>query len=64
MKTLYTLIFIFCCSPFFAQIQGKGGVPTTNKLVLDQKAIEQWLFEQPNIATLSIVVSATAKKTS
>ena len=52
MKTLYTLIFIFCCSPFFAQIQGKGGVPTTNKLVLDQKAIEQWLFEQPNIAAL------------
>ena len=52
MKTLYTLIFIFCCSTFFAQIQGKGGVPTTNKLVLDQKAIEQWLFEQPNIAAL------------
>jgi hypothetical protein len=52
MKTLYTLIFIFCCSPFFAQIQGKGGVPTTSKLVLDQKAIEQWLFVQPNIAAL------------
>ena len=52
MKTLYALIFIFCCSPFFAQIQGKGGVPTTTKLVLDQKAIEQWLFAQPNIAAL------------
>jgi hypothetical protein len=52
MKTLYALIFIFCCGPFFAQIQGNGGVPTTNKLVLDQKAIEQWLFEQPNIAAL------------
>ncbi len=52
MKTLYALIFIFCCSPFFAQIQGKGGVPTTTKLVLDQKSIEQWLFAQPNIAAL------------
>jgi hypothetical protein len=52
MKTLYALIFIFCCSPFFAQIQGKGGVPITTKLVLDQKAIEQWLFAQPNIAAL------------
>jgi lysyl endopeptidase len=52
MKTLYALIFIFCFSPFFAQIQGKGGVPTTTKLVLDQKAIEQWLFAQPNIAAL------------
>jgi hypothetical protein len=52
MKTLYALIFIFCCSPFLAQIQGKGGVPITTKLVLDQKAIEQWLFAQPNIAAL------------
>jgi len=52
MKTLYALIFIFCFSPFFAQIQGKGGVPTTTKLVLDQKAVEQWLFTQPNIAAL------------
>jgi hypothetical protein len=52
MKTLYALIFIFCCSQFLAQIQGKGGVPITTKLVLDQKAIEQWLFAQPNIAAL------------
>ena len=52
MKTIYSLFFILWSTHLFAQIQGKGGVPTSTKLVIDQKAVPQWLFEEPNIAAL------------
>lgn len=52
MKTFYTLFFILLSGSLVAQIQGKGGLPTTTKLVIDQKAIPQWLFQQPDIAAL------------
>lgn len=52
MKTIYSLFFFLLTTQLFAQIQGKGGLPTSTKLVIDYKAVPQWLFEQPNIATL------------
>lgn len=52
MKNLYTLLVLLALSPVYAQIQGEGGVPKSTKLVIDQKAVEQWLFAQPNIALL------------
>lgn len=52
MKTIYSLFFFLLTTQLIAQIQGKGGLPTSTKLVIDHKAVPQWLFEQPNIATL------------
>lgn len=52
MKTIYSLFFILWSTHLFAQIQGKGGMPTSTKLVIDQKAVPQWLFEEPNVAAL------------
>jgi len=43
MKTLYALLIITLSSPLFSQIQGKGGLPTSTKLVLNDKVIEQWI---------------------
>lgn len=53
MKTLYTLSFLLLSSTLFAQIQGKGGVPTSTKLVLNDKVIQQWVYAQPDIQALA-----------
>ena len=52
MKTLYTLSLLLLSSSLFAQIQGNGGVPTSSKLVLNDKVIQQWVYAQPDISAL------------
>jgi hypothetical protein len=52
MKTLYTLLTLLLSSALFAQIQGNGGLPTSTKLVLNDKIIDQWVFAQPDISAL------------
>lgn len=52
MKTLYALLIVILSSPVFAQIQGKGGLPTSTKLVLNDKVIQQWVYAQPDISAL------------
>jgi len=59
MKTLYALLIITLSSPLFAQIQGKGGLPTSTKLVLNDKVIEQWIYTQPDIAALQAEDAST-----
>jgi lysyl endopeptidase len=53
MKTLYTLSLLFLSSALFAQIQGSGGVPTSTKLVLNDKVIQPWVYSQPDIQALA-----------
>ncbi len=52
MKTLYALLIVILSAPVFAQIQGKGGLPTSTKLVLNDKEIQQWVYAQPDISAL------------
>jgi hypothetical protein len=52
MKTLYTLLTLLLSGALFAQIQGNGGLPTSTKLVLNDKIIEQWVYAQPDISAL------------
>ncbi|MEY4286112.1 MAG: hypothetical protein RL511_185 [Bacteroidota bacterium] len=52
MKTLYALLIVILSTPVFAQIQGKGGLPTSTKLVLNDKEIQQWVYAQPDISAL------------
>lgn len=52
MKTLYTLLTLLLSGALFAQIQGNGGLPTSTKLVLNDKIIEQWIYTQPDISAL------------
>lgn len=59
MKTLYALLIITLSSPLFSQIQGKGGLPTSTKLVLNDKVIEQWIYTQPDIAALQAEDAST-----
>jgi hypothetical protein len=59
MKTLYALLIITLSSPLFAQIQGKGGLPTSTKLVLNDKVIEQWIYTQPDITALQAEDAST-----
>ncbi|MEY3727647.1 MAG: hypothetical protein RL098_1110 [Bacteroidota bacterium] len=59
MKTLYALLIITLSSPLFAQIQGKGGLPTSTKLVLNDKVIEQWIYTQPDLAALQAEDAST-----
>lgn len=59
MKTLYALLIITLSSPLFSQIQGKGGLPTSTKLVLNDKLIEQWIYTQPDIAALQAEDAST-----
>jgi hypothetical protein len=53
MKTLFTLSILFFSSALFAQIQGNGGVPTSTKLVLNDKVIQPWVYTQPDIQALA-----------
>lgn len=59
MKTLYALLIITLSSPLFSQIQGKGGLPTSTKLVLNDKVIEQWIYTQPDITALQAEDAST-----
>ncbi len=59
MKTLYALLIITLSSPLFSQIQGKGGLPTSTKLVLNDKVIEQWIYTQPDLAALQAEDAST-----
>ena len=59
MKTLYALLIITLSSPLFAQIQGKGGLSTSTKLVLNDKVIEQWIYTQPDLAALQAEDAST-----
>lgn len=52
MKTLYTSLLLIFFGSTYAQVQGLGGVPTSNKRQFDQKLIEQWVFSQPDITQL------------
>lgn len=52
MKTLYTLLILLLSSALFAQIQGNGGLPTSTKLVLNDKIIQKWVYAQPDISVL------------
>ena len=53
MKTLYTLLLLITSTSLFAQIQGNSGLPTSTKLVLNDKVIQQWVYAQPNITALA-----------
>lgn len=53
MKTLYTLLLLITSTSLFAQIQGNGGLPTSTKLVLNDKVIQQWVYAQPDITALA-----------
>ena len=53
MKTLYTLSLLLLSSSLFAQIQGNGGVPTSSKMVLNDKVIQQWVYAQPDLQALA-----------
>ena len=53
MKTLYTLLLLITSTSLFAQIQGNGGLPTSTKLVLNDKVIQQWVYTQPDITALA-----------
>ncbi|MEY4804027.1 MAG: hypothetical protein RL331_541 [Bacteroidota bacterium] len=53
MKTLYTLLLLITSTSLLAQIQGNGGLPTSTKLVLNDKVIEQWVYTQPDITALA-----------
>jgi hypothetical protein len=52
MRTLYTLLILLLSSALFAQIQGNGGLPTSTKLVLNDKIIQKWVYAQPDISVL------------
>ena len=52
MKLFYSFFFLLSSQFIFAQIQGNGGLPISNKQALDQKTIQEWSFSQPNIAAL------------
>ena len=52
MKTLYTLSLLLLSSSLFAQIQGNGGLPTSTKLELNDKIIQEWVYAQPDISAL------------
>ena len=54
MKTPYTLSLLLLSSSLFAQIQGNGGVPTSSKLVLNDKVIQQWVYAQPDLQALAV----------
>ena len=53
MKTLYTLLLLITSTSLFAQVQGNGGLPTSTKLVLNDKVIQQWVYAQPDITALA-----------
>jgi hypothetical protein len=52
MKILSSLFIVFISYSLFAQIQGNGGLPTSHKLLLDQKQIPTWEFAQPDLTAL------------
>ncbi len=52
MKTLYTLSLLLLSSSLFAQIQGNGGLPTSTKIELNDKIIQEWVYAQPDISAL------------
>jgi hypothetical protein len=52
MKLFYTFFILLSTSFLFAQIQGNGGLPLSVKQTIDQKAIQEWTFAQPDIAAL------------
>ena len=52
MKLFFSFLFLVTGQIIFAQIQGSGGLPKSNKQALDEKSIQEWYFAQPNIAAL------------
>ncbi len=52
MKIFSSLLIVFISYSLFAQIQGNGGLPTSHKLLLDQKQIPTWEFAQPDLTAL------------
>ncbi|MEN9744150.1 MAG: hypothetical protein RLZZ65_1955 [Bacteroidota bacterium] len=62
MKIVYTLLLSFTSTFLYAQIQGNGGVPVSQKQTIDRKLIQQWVFEQPDIAALQAEDAQTDDK--
>jgi len=52
MKTIYALLIVVLSGPIVAQIQGNGGLPTSTKLELNNKIIQEWVYAQPDISAL------------
>ena len=52
MKTIYALLIVVLSGQILAQIQGNGGLPTSTKLELNDKIIQEWVYAQPDISAL------------